>query len=143
MASDPKEDRLRKLSLFKGADDDAIDRLASAADEVTVEADHVIIRQGHHHQELFVIESGSAIVEIDDKKVADIPAGEFVGELSYFNQGAASATVKTAEQSNILVIPYNRFEQILEDNPKLVRAIAAELADRLEATDLRLKQLGG
>ena len=143
MASDPKEDRLRKLSLFKGADADAIDRLASAADEVTVEADHVIIRQGHHHQELFVIESGSAIVEIDDKKVADIPAGEFVGELSYFNQGAASATVKTAEQSNILVIPYNRFEQILEDNPKLVRAIAAELADRLEATDLRLKQLGG
>ena len=143
MASDPKEDRLKKLSLFKGADEKAIEHLASAADEVTVDSGHALIRQGHHHQEMYVLESGSAIVEIDGNKVADIPAGEFVGELSYFNQGAASATVKTAEQSVVLVIPYNRFEQILEDNPKMVRAIAAELAERLEATDLRLKQLGG
>jgi CRP-like cAMP-binding protein len=143
MASDPKGERLRQLSLFKGADDTAIEHLASAADEVTVDAGHALIRQGHHHQEMFVLESGSATVEIDGTKVADIPAGEFVGELSYFNRGAASATVTTAEESVVLVIPYNRFEQILEDNPRLVRAIAAELADRLEATDLRLKQLGG
>ena len=142
MASDPKAERLRKISLFKGADDTAIEHLASAADEVTVEAGHALIRQGHHHQEMYVLESGSATVEIDGTKVADIPAGEFVGELSYFNRGAASATVKTAEQSVVLVIPYNRFEQILEDNPRLVRAIAAELADRLEATDLKLKQMG-
>ncbi len=143
MATDPKEERLKKLPLFKGADERAIDHLASAADEVTVAADHVLIRQGHHHQEMFVLESGSAVVEIDGTRVADIPAGEFVGELGYFNQGPASATVKTAEESVVLVIPYNRFEQILDDNPRMVRAIAAELAERLEATDLRLKQLGG
>ncbi|MEM9561363.1 MAG: cyclic nucleotide-binding domain-containing protein [Actinomycetota bacterium] len=143
MATDPKEERLKKLSLFRGADEKAIDHLASAADEVTVGGDHVLIRQGHHHQEMFVLESGSAVVEIDGTHVADIPAGEFVGELGYFNQGPASATVKTAEESVVLVIPYNRFEQILDDNPRMVRAIAAELAERLEATDLRLKQLGG
>jgi CRP-like cAMP-binding protein len=142
MASDAKEDRLRRLPLFKGADDEAISHLASAADEVTVDAGHTLIRQGHHHQEMYILESGSATVEIDGAEVATIPAGEFVGELSYFNRGAASATVKTAETSTVLVIPYNRFEQILEDNPKFVRAIAAELAERLEATDLRLKASG-
>ncbi len=142
MASDPKAERLRKMSLFRGADDTAIEHLASAVDEVTVQAGHALIRQGHHHQEMYVLESGSATVEIDGTKVADIPAGEFVGELSYFNRGAASATVITAETSEVMVIPYNRFEQILDDNPRLVRAIAAELADRLEATDLKLKQMG-
>lgn len=140
--ADAKEDRLRKLPLFKGADKEAIDHLASAADEVTVEAGHTLITQGRHHQEMYVLETGAAVVEIDGKQVADIPAGEFVGELGYFTRTAASATVKTAAQSNILVIPYNRFEQILDDNPRLVRAIAAELADRLQATDHKLKTMG-
>lgn len=139
MASDAKEERLRRLALFKGADRQAIDHLASAADEVTVKAGHTLITQGRHHQEMFVLESGSAMVEIDGQKVADIPAGEFVGELGYFTRGPASATVKTTAESEILVIPYNRFEQILDDNPQLVRTIVAELAERLQATDLRLK----
>ncbi len=141
--ADPKEERLRQLTLFKGADDDAIRRLAAAADEVTVEAGHTLIREGLHHQEMYVLATGGAIVEIGGTKVADIPAGEFVGELSYFNRSPASATVTTSAESNVLVIPYNQFEQILDDNPRLVRAIAAELADRLDATDRRLKQLGG
>lgn len=140
--ADAKEDRLSKLPLFKGADKEAIDHLASAADEVTVEAGHTLITQGRHHQEMYVLETGAAVVEIDGKQVAEIPAGEFVGELGYFTRTAASATVKTAAESNILVIPYNRFEQILEDNPRLVRAIAAELAERLQATDHRLKTMG-
>lgn len=142
MASDPKEDRLRRLALFKGADREAIDHLASAADEVTVGAGHTLINQGHHHQEMYVLESGGAVVEIDGNQVAEIAAGEFVGELGYFNRSAASATVKTSVESEVLVIPYNRFEQILDDNPHLVRAIAAELADRLQQTDLKLKQQG-
>jgi CRP-like cAMP-binding protein len=140
--ADAKEDRLRKLPLFKGADKEAIDHLASAADEVTVGAGHTLITQGRHHQEMYVLETGAAVVEIDGKQVAEIPAGEFVGELGYFTRTAASATVKTTAQCNILVIPYNRFEQILDDNPRLVRAIAAELADRLQATDHRLKTMG-
>jgi len=143
MARDPKEDRLRKLPLFKGADKVAIDHLSSAADEVTVGAGHVLISQGHHHQEMFVLETGAAVVEIDGNQVAEIPAGEFVGELGYFTRSPATATVRTSAESEVLVIPYNRFEQILEDNPQLVRAIAAELADRLQQTDQRLQAQGG
>ncbi len=142
MASNPKKDRLLELRLFQGADDTALDHLASAVDEVTVDAGHTLITQGSHHSEIIVLASGSATVEIDGSKVADIPAGEFVGELSFFNRGMASATVKAAERSDIMVIPYNRFNQILDDNPRLVRAIAAELAERLEATGLKLRQAG-
>jgi CRP-like cAMP-binding protein len=143
MAKDAKEERLRSMALFKGANDEAIRNLASAADEVTVRAGHVLIRQGHHHQEMYVIESGSATVEIDGREVATIPAGEFVGELSYFNRSPASATVTTSEESSVLVVPYNRFEQVMDDNPMFVRALVAELAERLDATDAKLKSLGG
>ncbi|MGI9616581.1 MAG: Crp/Fnr family transcriptional regulator [Acidimicrobiales bacterium] len=135
MSSDKKEDRLKAMALFKEADDDAIDHLASAADEVTVQSGRVLIQQGSRHSELYVLTSGSAIVEVDGEKVADIPSGEMVGELSFFINKAASATVRTNSEANVLVIPYNRLDQILNDNPALVRHIAAELADRLYETD--------
>lgn len=140
MATDPKRERLKGLSLFQDADDDALDHLTSAVDEVNVDAGYALIREGHHHSEMFVLASGSAEVAIGGTSVATIPAGEFVGELAFFHQGPASATVTTTERSEILIIPFNRFDQILNDNPQMVRSIAKELAERLQATDLRLKQ---
>lgn len=139
-SDDMKQERLRQLALFKGADNTAIKHLASAADEIEVEAGHTLIQQGHHHQELFIIEEGGATVTVDDEQVAEIPAGEMVGELSYFVRAGASATVVTSSASIVLVIPYNRFAQILDDNPPLVRAIALELAERLHAMDQRLHE---
>lgn len=137
---DEKEKRLQQLPLFKGADRKAISHLASAADEVTVEAGHTLIRQGHIHDEVYIVESGGLTVEVDDNQVAEIPAGELVGELGYFVRSAASATVKVASETVLLVIPYNRLELILDENPQLVRAIANELAARLHAMDERFHQ---
>jgi CRP-like cAMP-binding protein len=136
--SDPKEARLLAVPLFAKAGETALHHLASAADEVTVRAGHVLIEQGRHHHEFYVLESGSAVVEIDGKEIAEIPAGEFVGELGFFVQGAASATVRAKTDVELLVIPYNRFDQILDDNPPLMKAIATELAVRLHDTDARL-----
>ncbi|MDH3299568.1 MAG: cyclic nucleotide-binding domain-containing protein [Acidimicrobiia bacterium] len=141
MVIDAKAERLRNLPLFKGADEEAIEHLASAADEVTVKAGHTLISQGRHHQEMYVLESGAAAVEIDGRLVAEVTGGEFVGELGYFTREPASATVRTVDECRLLVIPYNRFAQILDDNPKMVRAIVAELAQRLQAIDDKLKTM--
>lgn len=136
--SDAKEKRLKALSLFKNADRKAISHLAAAADEVTVKAGHKLIAEGHHHYEIYVVEQGTASVSIDGTEVAEIPAGELVGELGYFVRQAASATVEAKTELSVLVIPYNRFDQILDDNPDLVRAMVCELAERLYATDAKL-----
>jgi CRP-like cAMP-binding protein len=135
---DPKEARLLMVPMFAKADPSALHHLASAADEVSIKAGHVLIEQGHHHHEIYVIEEGTAGVEIDGTEIAQIEAGEFVGELGFFVPGPATATVRAKTAAELLVIPYNRFDQILDDNPSLVRAIAAELAARLHATDARL-----
>jgi CRP-like cAMP-binding protein len=37
-----------------------------------------------------------------------------------------------------MVIPHNRFEQVLADAPTLLRSITTELARRLRATDAKL-----
>ena len=133
--SDEKVKRLATLPLFKKASKTALEHLAAAADEVTVEPGHTLISQGHHHHEGYVIEFGTVEVVVDDEVVAEIPAGEMVGELSMLDPGPASATVRAKTKTSVLVIPYNRIDQILDENPAMVKAIAKELAARLRAMD--------
>jgi CRP-like cAMP-binding protein len=136
-AHNPKEARILGLDLFKNADQKAVEHLASAADEVSVKAGHTLIQQGHNHNELFILEKGSAAVAIDGNEVAVIPEGEVVGEMGFFVAGPATATVTTKTDCEILVIQYNRFDQILNENPPLVRSIVQELAERLQRTDAK------
>ncbi|MEM7322919.1 MAG: cyclic nucleotide-binding domain-containing protein [Actinomycetota bacterium] len=137
--SDPKEERLRQLPLFKDADRKAIENLASLADEASVSAGQALITEGHQHREVYVIESGTASVIIDGNEVAEIPAGEMVGEVGFFSGQPASATVSAKTDMRVLVIPYNGFDRTMEENPAMVRAVLKELAERLYATDAKLQ----
>lgn len=132
---DPKAQRLGKLPLFEHATPLALEHLASAADEVEVAAGTVLVSQGHFHNECLLIEEGSAEVEVDGEVVAEIPAGQTLGELAAFSPGPATATVRAKTDMVALVIPHNRFSQILDDNPDLTRTVARELADRLRSMD--------
>ena len=137
MSNDPKADRIRKLSFFRNVDRKALEHLESAADEVTVRAGHILIEQGHNHNEVLIIEEGVAEVLVDGNVVAEVPAGELIGELALLDRGPATATVRSKTEMRVLVLPYNRCDQILGENPALVREIAKDLAARLRAMDAK------
>ncbi|MDH3678795.1 MAG: cyclic nucleotide-binding domain-containing protein [Acidimicrobiia bacterium] len=134
---DQKIARLKSVGLFAGADDTALRHLASAADEVHVAAGTVIISEGHHHSEGYIIAEGTASVLIDGEEVAEIGVNEVFGELGLFGgHPTASATVAAKTDVAAFVIPYNLFDQVLDDNPQLLKAIVRQLAERLRATDV-------
>lgn len=132
---DSKAHRLQTIELFKDADKRALEHLEQAADEVTVKTDTVIITQGQHHNEGYILLSGSVAVDVDGEHVADIHAVEVFGEIGLFANTPASATIRARTDLELLVIPYNRFDQILDDNPSLTKAIAKKLAVRLHEMD--------
>ncbi|MGI9604723.1 MAG: Crp/Fnr family transcriptional regulator, partial [Acidimicrobiales bacterium] len=103
-----------------------------------VPAGRTIIFEDRNHNDIYVVQSGIASVTIAGDEVAEIPAGEMFGEMGFFVHGNASATVVAKTDMSLLTIPYNRFGQILDENPALVRGIANELAQRLHETDARL-----
>ncbi|MEM9134701.1 MAG: cyclic nucleotide-binding domain-containing protein [Actinomycetota bacterium] len=138
MSKDPKEERLRALTLFEKADRRAMSHLLQAIDEADVSAGQSIITQGRDGQEIYIVAEGTAAAIIDGNEVAEIPAGELVGELGYFTRMPASATITAKTDLKVLVMPYNRFDQVLDDNPHLVRLILEEVAQRLYDTDAKL-----
>lgn len=134
---DAKLDRLKAIPLFANATSAGLEHLLMAADEISVPPDSVLIHQGHAHHEGYVIVSGTVGIAVNGEQVAEIGEGEIVGELGLFGQRPASATVTALTTLNALVIPYNRFDQILDDNPSMAKTMAIKLAARLHGMDVR------
>lgn len=132
---DPKIDRLSTVQLFRHADRSALRHLASAVDEVSIDAGTTLISQGHHHNEAYIITEGSVSVAVDGEQVATLGKGQMFGELGLFSAEPATATVVSAEPSTVLVVPYNRFDQVLDENPSMAKQMAKQLAARLRQMD--------
>lgn len=138
MSKDPKLDRLHAAPLFAKCDAKELKHLVAIIDTVDVKDGAELFREGRREHYAYVIESGTAEVFVDGKPVAEIPAGEMIGEIGLLVPGPASATVKAKGPMSLLAIPHDRFGGILEDTPGLALSIARELAQRLHDMDEKL-----
>ena len=138
MSKGTKLDRLHRAPLFAKSTKKELESLAAAIDMIDVDAGHTLFRQGVLSHESFVIESGEPEVSIDGEVIATIPAGEMIGEIGLLMRSQASATVVATTPMTLLLIPHQRFDEVLDQSHGLGLAIARELAERLQATDARL-----
>ena len=137
MRQETKVERIHEVALFSRADKKTLRELAHVLDEVEIEAGTTIITQGHHHHESFVVESGTFAVLVDGEEVAEIPAGEIIGEIGLLDPGCATATVTSKTAATLLVLPHNSCREVLEATPGLYQHIATELAHRLRSMDAK------
>ena len=138
--NDAKTDRIRAVPMFGQANESAIELLAAAADELTVSRGQSLVIQDHISHEAYVLERGIAEVLVDDEVVAEISAGEMIGELAFLDPGPSTATVRARTELDVLVIPHNRLDAIVAESPEMLRAMAKELAARLRQMDHRHRE---
>ncbi|PHS40537.1 MAG: oxidoreductase [Robiginitomaculum sp.] len=100
----------------------------------TVKAGIALITEGDDDTDIYIIQSGSMVVEklIGDKPVflSYVPAGNYVGEMALFEDGRRTASVKAAVKSEVIKVKGAHFEKLLSENPALKDKIQDELADR-------------
>lgn len=134
----PRIERLRGISLFGCLDDTALSRLATAATDVELPAGHVLIQPGNEGSGLFVVEEGTAHVELPGRTVECGP-GEFVGELALLAEGVMhTVRVRAATPMRCLAISRESFDALLADEPRIAVAMLPVLARRLAETDRML-----
>jgi len=137
IATNPKIDRLRAVKFFTNASDRALENLGRSTDEITVPSGRTLISEGEFNLVAYIIEDGEAEVLVGDESVAVLGAGEMIGEVGFFLGGKATATVRAKTDLTVFALPYNRIDSLLDENPAMLRAIAEELAERLQAMDAR------
>ncbi|WP_156255629.1 cyclic nucleotide-binding domain-containing protein [Sandarakinorhabdus oryzae] len=123
------------LQIFKSglAPADLVDVIANAKVE-TVRAGQAIIREGEQGDDIFIIRSGSMVVEksIGGKAVFlnYVPAGSYVGEMGVITGAARNATVRAAVKSDVIRLAGEPFRALLAAKPQLLDKLRDEMASR-------------
>ena len=128
--------------VFPGVTDSWASYMASTAHWRTYLAGAVICREGDHGDTFFIIESGT--VEISKQLDGDSSrilgregAGEFFGELALVQGIPRAATVTAIEDTELLEISKEDFNQYIDHNPAMAAAIMRAVAARLRDADQR------
>jgi len=133
-----KVDLLKTVSLFSSLSKRELDELAKRTDEVTVPAATDLARQGAAGTQLFVVLDGAVAVRRNNRRVATLGKGEFVGEMSLLDGGPRSATLHTTTETTVLVMSRHDFSEVLGQMPSVARKILAGMSGRLREADRKL-----
>jgi CRP-like cAMP-binding protein len=125
---------LRSVPLFAGLDDAALDRVATHVTEFRAPAGQVLIEIGQPGNGLFVLEEGTLVVDLPGGKEIDLAPGEFVGELSLLTDRPHAARVRARTDVRCLAIARADFDTLLDEQPRIARAMLPVLAARFEVS---------
>jgi cGMP-dependent protein kinase 2 len=125
------------LQIFKSGltADDLTDVIAAAKVE-TIRAGQSIITEGETGDDIFIIRSGSMVVEknIGGKPVFlnYVPAGSYVGEMAVIDGGPRTATVRAAVKSDVIRLTGESFRALLDAKPGLKTKLRDEMSSRTQ-----------
>jgi CRP-like cAMP-binding protein len=99
----------------------------------------VLFSEGDTGDVMFVIQSGavriSRRVGTEDKLIAVLGPGEFVGEMAILNSRPRSATATMVEEGRCLLIDGPRFEEMVVGSAEISLRLIQKLARRLDSAD--------
>ncbi len=125
------------LQIFKSglAPADLVDVIAAAKVE-SIRPGQAIIKEGETGDDIFIIRSGSMVVErsLGGKPVflSYVPAGSFVGEMAVIDGKPRTATVRAAVKSDVIRLAGEPFRALLAAKPQLLDKLRAEMASRTQ-----------
>lgn len=125
---------LRNVNIFAGCTKKQLDRVARVMTELAIPAGLTFIHENSPAYEFMVIESGTATVRRNGRKVATLGSGDVVGELALILHRPRSASVTADTDLKVLVVDARSFEPLLEEVPGLARRLLTTVAERLSQT---------
>lgn len=130
-AQDHMLQALARIPCFEGLSDAALSRILAGTRQRQIPRGEVLIRQGDASDDLFLVLSGRFTVLSGDVPVAEIGAGEPIGELAFFSGGLRTATVIAARDSDVLVLTHADYDAVSRATPGLDRTILQSVSSRL------------
>lgn len=106
----------------------SITRLLSS---LRVSAGEMLTTQGGHGREFMIIESGTAVVRRNNRKVGTLGPGDFFGELAMLAGVTRTASVVAETEMVVDVLNPREFSSLLSDNPAIASKIYLTAIKRL------------
>lgn len=133
---DAKTELLKKVPLFSECSKPELQRIASLADELDLAEGATLIREGERGREFIVVAEGTVRVTRNGRKIGDLGAGDFIGEIALVADVPRTATVTATSPVRLLVVTDRAFRGLLEQMPSIAKKVLQSLGERLHADAL-------
>ena len=113
------------------------DRFLDYAERMSVETGGVVMRQFEYERDIFVLTEGQLEIRVgvdDDDPgmvIATVSPIAVVGEQSFLDEGARSASVVASQPSTVYRMTFDAFEDLCASAPDLGRAFLFDVARSL------------
>jgi CRP/FNR family transcriptional regulator, cyclic AMP receptor protein len=133
LRKDKKVELLHAVPLFATCSKAELQRIASLADELDLGEGATLIREGERGREFLVIVDGTVSVTKRGKKIRDLGAGAFIGEIALVSDVPRTATVTASSPVRLLVVTDRAFRGLIEEMPSIATKVLQSLGERLHA----------
>ena len=133
---DAKVDLISRVPLFATCSKKELRLIANEADQVEWRDGRTVIQEGRLGSEFFVLIEGTVSVSRDGKRLRDLTAGEWVGEIALVANVPRTATVVTTSPVRALVLTRGGFSRLIKDNPSIAAKVLALLGERVAPEEI-------
>ena len=144
----PLAEALASIPFFAGLDHASLEHVGRGMRVRRFRRGEVIFHLGDPGDALFIVTSGAIKIMLpsdtgDEAILATLRAGDVFGELALLDGAPRSATAAALEPTETLVLPRQRFRELLDTQPAVRDALLASLAAELRRlTFLRADFIG-
>jgi CRP/FNR family transcriptional regulator, cyclic AMP receptor protein len=129
--SDEHIEALKRVPLFAGMSDRALRRVAAISKEVTHRDGKAVVEEDKSAVGFHLILSGQAEASHQGTVVSSMGPGDYFGEMSLIDGKPRSASVTANGELHTLGIPAWNFNELLDQNPEMMRALLVALSQRI------------
>lgn len=130
------KENIRRNDLFSQCSESEITELSSGLEKQAYKQGQTVLFQGEISCRLCMVQSGKVSVWIrkgkDKTKVAELEAGSFFGEISLLTPRAATATIKSEADTEIMFLTGEVVQALAKKNPALGETLDKKIHERLE-----------
>lgn len=126
---------LKRFTLFESLDNTLLSEIFGKLEEVTIEANHILFRQGETSDYLYLLVEGrleASLVTINHEKkiIGNINPGETVGEMGAMLDRPRTLTIKALKDSALLKLSADEFKNIIFRFPSVMIGSLHSLIER-------------
>ena len=129
-------DHLAQVPMFSACSKKDLQIIGRASDEVTVAKGKVLVEQGKPGHEFFLILDGKASVQKNNRKTAELGAGQYFGEMALLQGGQRRATVRAGNDGvEVMALDRETFVSLIDESEQARREFDRVMAERLRGLE--------
>ena len=122
--------RLKSIPVFAELSDEELAHIAAIAAEVSVPEGKELVREGDYSYDVLAIKEGTARVERNGEKIADLGPGDIIGEMGVLERSQRTATVTATSPMMLITLTTWDVRRLEKTAPRAVEHLRDVVAQR-------------